>query len=117
MSGRHSFFRIALGVAVAFAVPGEDASAQTKLRMVLDWKYQAQMGVFFLAADRGYLRDANLEVNFDQGEGSGAPAPKIASGAYDLGFGGIDSVVILNATRPADAPVAVFLRMRQSRCS
>lgn len=87
----------------------ERADAQTKLRMVLDWKYQAQMGVFFLAADRGYYKDENIEVVFDQGEGAGAAAPKIVSGSYDMGFGSIDSVVMLNAQRPADAPVAVFL--------
>ncbi len=110
MSGRHSFFQIVLFmVAMAFALPSGDANAQTKLRMVLDWKYQAQMGVFFLAADRGYYRDENLDVTFDQGEGAGAAAPKIVSGTYDLGFGSIDSVVMLNALRPADAPVAVFL--------
>jgi NitT/TauT family transport system substrate-binding protein len=91
------------------ALPSTDANAQTKLRMILDWKYQAQMGVFFLAADRGYFRDESLEVSMDQGEGAGAAAPKILSGTYDLGFGSIDSVVMLNATRPTEAPVAVFL--------
>jgi NitT/TauT family transport system substrate-binding protein len=96
-------------IAILLALPGGNATAQTTLRMILDWKYQAQMGVFFLAADRGYLRDEGLDVIFDQGEGAGAAAPKIASGAYDLGFGSIDSVVMLNATRPAEAPVAVFL--------
>jgi NitT/TauT family transport system substrate-binding protein len=82
--------------------------AQTKLRFILDWKYQAQMGMYFLAVDRGYFKDEGLEVSFDQGEGAGAAAPKIASGAYDLGFGSLDSVISLQATRPAEAPVAVF---------
>lgn len=93
---------------LALALPASGALAQTKLRMVLDWKYQAQMGPFFLAADRGYFKDENLEVSFDQGEGAGAAVPKIAAGLYDLGFGGLDSVVILSATRPAEAPVVVF---------
>jgi len=95
--------------ASGLALSASGASAQTKLRMVLDWKYQAQMGMFFLAADRGYFREENLDISFDQGEGAGAAAPKIVGGAYDLGFGGTDSVVILNANRPADAPVAVFM--------
>jgi NitT/TauT family transport system substrate-binding protein len=94
--------------ALVVALPTGAAMAQTKLRMVLDWKYQAQMGPFFLAADRGYFKDENLDVSFDQGEGAGAAAPKIAGGLYDLGFGGVDSVVILSATRPAEAPAVVF---------
>jgi NitT/TauT family transport system substrate-binding protein len=84
------------------------ANAQTKLKVILDWKYQAQMGIYFLAADRGYFKQEGLEVAFDQGEGAGAAAPKVAAGAYDIGFGSLDSVIILNSTRPADAPVAVY---------
>ena len=66
------------------------------------------MGMYFLAADRGYFKDEGLEFSFDQGEGAGAAAPKILSGAYDIGFGSLDSVISLQATRPAEAPVAVF---------
>jgi NitT/TauT family transport system substrate-binding protein len=90
------------------------AHAQTKLRFILDWKYQAQMGMYFLAADRGYFKEEGLEVAFDQGEGAGAAAPKIASGAYDIGFGSLDSVISLQATRPAEAPVAVFQTYNRS---
>jgi NitT/TauT family transport system substrate-binding protein len=84
------------------------ANAQTKLRFILDWKYQGQQGVYFLAADRGYFKDEGLDVSFDQGEGAGAAATKIASGAYDAGFGSLDSVISLHALQPSQAPVAVF---------
>ena len=101
-----------LGLTIAlFAFCGTgptSAEAQTKLRVILDWKYQAQMGIYFLAADRGYFKEEGLDVTFDQGEGAGAAAPKVASGAYDIGFGSLDSVIMLQATRPAEAPVAVF---------
>jgi NitT/TauT family transport system substrate-binding protein len=100
---------------VAFCGTGSpSAVAQTKLRFILDWKYQAQMGMYFLAADRGYFKDEGLEVSFDQGEGAGAAAPKIASGAYDIGFGSLDSVISLQATRPTEAPVAVFQTYNRS---
>jgi NitT/TauT family transport system substrate-binding protein len=102
-------------VLVAFCGTGStSAHAQTKLRFILDWKYQAQMGMYFLAADRGYFKDEGLEVSFDQGEGAGAAAPKIASGAYDIGFGSLDSVISLQATRPTEAPVAVFQTYNRS---
>ena len=50
-------FPALLGVLV-FAVPfalATPASAQTKLKLVLNWKYQGPQGMFFLAEDRGYL--------------------------------------------------------------
>jgi NitT/TauT family transport system substrate-binding protein len=84
------------------------ANAQTKLRFILDWKYQGQQAIYFLAADRGYFKEEGLDVSFDQGEGAGAAATKIASGAYDAGFGSLDSVISLHALQPSQAPVAVF---------
>jgi NitT/TauT family transport system substrate-binding protein len=101
-------------VAVFLSVGAADAQAQTKLKMILDWKYQAQMGMYFLAADRGYFKEEGLEIAFDQGEGAGAAAPKVATGAYDIGFGSLDSVISLQATRPAEAPVAVFQTYNRS---
>lgn len=94
--------------AAATGLGATSAQAQTKLKMILDWKYQGQMAIYFLAADRGYFKDEGLEIDFDQGEGAGAAAPKVASGAYDIGFGSLDSVIALQAARPAEAPVAVF---------
>jgi NitT/TauT family transport system substrate-binding protein len=91
-----------------------EGQAQTKLKMILDWKYQGQMAIYFLAADRGYFKEEGLDVAFDQGEGAGAAAPKVASGAYDIGFGSLDSVIALQATRPAEAPVAVFQAYNRS---
>ena len=105
----------ALLACVSFVCAGRaDAQSVTHLRFILDWKYQAQMGMYFLAADRGYFKAEGLDVAFDQGEGAGAAAPKIETGAYDLGFGSLDSVISLSATRPATAPVAVFQTYNRS---
>ena len=60
-----------LALSAGFAAP---AQAQTKIRMVLNWKYQGPQGMFFLAQDRGYFKQAGLDVTMDQGNGSGAPS-------------------------------------------
>jgi NitT/TauT family transport system substrate-binding protein len=101
-------------LAAATGLGSSGVQAQTKLKMILDWKYQGQMAIYFLAADRGYFKDEGLDIAFDQGEGAGAAAPKVASGAYDIGFGSLDSVIALQATRPAEAPVAVFQAYNRS---
>jgi NitT/TauT family transport system substrate-binding protein len=109
---RSLYLVAAIGTATLFA--HTEAAAQTKLKMILDWKYQGQMAIYFLAADRGYFKDEGLDISFDQGEGAGAAAPKVATGAYDIGFGSLDSVIALQATRPAEAPVAVFQAYNRS---
>jgi ABC-type nitrate/sulfonate/bicarbonate transport system substrate-binding protein len=53
-----------LGSAMMSAPP---AQAQTKLKMVLNWKYQGPQGWFFLADDRGYFKAEGLEMVMDQG--------------------------------------------------
>lgn len=103
---------VALGLvaAVTFALP---AVAQTKLKMVLNWKYQGPQGMFFLADDRGYFKAEGIEVAFDQGNGSGAAVPLVANGTYDLGFGDINALIELAAKRPEESPIAVYVMFNQ----
>lgn len=77
--------------------------------MVLNWKYQGPQAWFFMAQDKGYFKAEGLDVEIDQGEGSSASITKVAAGAYQAGFGDINALINLAATRPADAPVAVYM--------
>jgi NitT/TauT family transport system substrate-binding protein len=98
----------ALAAAVSLALP-TSASAQTKLKMVLNWKYQGPQGWFFLAEDRGYFKDGGVDVTMDQGNGSGAPIPLVANGTYDVGFGDINALIEFAAKRPEEAPIAIYM--------
>jgi NitT/TauT family transport system substrate-binding protein len=98
---------VALGAALALFAG--DASAQTRLKMVLNWKYQGPQGFFFVAEDKGYFKAAGLDVVIDQGDGSATPIPKVASGAYDIGFGDINALIDFASRRPEEAPVAVYV--------
>ena len=93
-------------IALTLAAP---AMAQTKIKFVLNWKYQGPQAWFFMAQDKGYFKAEGLDVEIDQGEGSAAPIGKVASGAYTAGFGDINALIELVAKRPADAPVAVAM--------
>jgi len=97
----------ALGVlAIAASTP---AGAQTRLKMVLNWKYQGPQGWFMLAEDRGYYKAEGIEMIIDQGDGSAAAVPKVASGAYDVGFGDINAVIEFAAKNPNEAPIGVYM--------
>ncbi|MBU6269711.1 MAG: ABC transporter substrate-binding protein [Betaproteobacteria bacterium] len=85
------------------------ATAQTRIKMVLNWKYEGPQAWFFMAQDKGYFKAEGLDVEIDQGEGSAASIPKVASGAYQAGFGDLNAVIDFSARRPADAPLAVFM--------
>jgi NitT/TauT family transport system substrate-binding protein len=85
------------------------SAANTELRMILNWKWQGPQGWFLLAQDRGYFAEEGIDIVMDQGNGSGAAVPKVASRQYDVGFGDINALIELSATKPELAPVAVYM--------
>jgi NitT/TauT family transport system substrate-binding protein len=103
---------LAVSIPVSLALPTR-AETQTKLKMVLNWKYQGPQGLFFLADDRGYLKAEGLEVTMDQGNGSGAAVPLVANGTYDIGFGDVNALIDLAAKKPDEAPVAIYVMYNQ----
>jgi NitT/TauT family transport system substrate-binding protein len=98
----------ALALAVPLGAPAP-VHAQTKLKMVLNWKYQGPQGWFFLAEDKGYFKAEGLDIQIDQGDGSATPIPKVASGTYDIGFGDINALIEFAARKPEEAPIAVYV--------
>ncbi|HWK96965.1 MAG TPA: ABC transporter substrate-binding protein [Pseudolabrys sp.] len=109
-------FLVAAAAVVGLAAPllaPAPVAAQTKLKMVLNWKYQGPQGWFFLAEDRGYFKKAGIDIQMDQGNGSGAPIPLVANGTYDVGFGDINALIQFAATKPDEAPIAVYVMYNQ----
>jgi NitT/TauT family transport system substrate-binding protein len=107
---------LAFAATTVFALPlgiATPADAQTKLKMVLNWKYQGPQGQFFLSEDRGYFKAEGIDMTIDQGNGSGAPAGLVANGTYDVGFGDINALIELAGRKPDDAPIAVYVMFNQ----
>jgi NitT/TauT family transport system substrate-binding protein len=103
---------LALGLALLLGI-APPAHAQTKLKFVLNWKYQGPQGIFFLPEDRGYYKAEGLDMIIDQGSGSGAAVPLVANGTYDVGFGDINALIELAGRNPQDAPIAVYVMYNQ----
>ncbi|MET0969800.1 MAG: ABC transporter substrate-binding protein [Tardiphaga sp.] len=99
---------LALALAVSASAFTTAQAADTKIKLILNWKYEGEQGMFFLAEDRGYFKEEGLDVTFDQGNGSGAAVPVVANGAYDMGFGDVNALIEYTAKKPEDAPIAVF---------
>ena len=62
-----------------------------------------------LGAGEGLFRGRKLDVTIDQGEGSAATVTRIMSGAYDAGFGDMNAIIQNAATKPAEAPLMVYM--------
>jgi NitT/TauT family transport system substrate-binding protein len=75
--------------ALAFSAKSPAVWAAGSLKPVsltLDWIYQGPNAGFMLAKDKGFYRDAGLDVTFTPGKGSVSTAQLIASKATQFGF-------------------------------
>ncbi len=105
---RRDFTKLAMaGAATTLAAPAL-AQSKTKLKMILNWRYQGPQSWFFLAQDKGYFDEAGIELVMDQGNGSGAAVGQVASGAYDVGFGDVNALIRLAGTTEEETPLCVY---------
>jgi len=94
--------------ALALATPLA-AQDLTPVRFTLDWKFEGPSAPFFVALDRGHFEEEGLDVTIDSGAGSRESIPRIATGAYQMGFGDLNALVKFLADEPDAAVTAVFM--------
>jgi NitT/TauT family transport system substrate-binding protein len=82
--------------------------ADTKIPFTLDWKFEGPSAPFFNAIDKGYFRDAGLDVEISPGKGSLDAIPKVATGSFPLGFADINSLIKFLDQNPG-APVTAIM--------
>jgi NitT/TauT family transport system substrate-binding protein len=107
LNRRHFTAAMLLG-SLAFAAP---AMAQTDIKLTLDWRFEGPAAGFLLAADKGYFAEEGLNVTIDTGNGSVEAIPRVATGAYQFGFGDINSLIKFldeDNTQPVKAIMMVY---------
>ena len=82
--------------------------ADTKIPFTLDWKFEGPSAPFFNAIDKGYFKEAGLDVEISPGKGSLDAIPKVATGSFPLGFADINSLIKFLDQNP-DAPVTAIM--------
>ena len=100
----HRAIAVAAGLFVATA-----ATAQTDLPFALDWKFEGPSAAYFAAIDNGHFANEGLNVTIEAGSGSVQTIPKIATGAFPVGFGDINSVIRFLDQNPGAPVTAVMM--------
>ena len=82
-------------LALVLAALSASAPAQklAPVRFALDWRFEGPAAPYFVAIDKGYYKAEGLEVSIDPGSGSVEGINRVASGAYEMGFADINSLV------------------------
>lgn len=80
----------AIALAAILARPVAAADPAT---VRLDWLHTSYHAPFFLGIDKGWYRDAGIELTVTEGRGSGNVVQLVGNGTDTFGFAGADAVV------------------------
>ena len=98
-----------LAVALIGVFASASSFAATKLQFALDWKFEGPSAPYFLAIDNGHFSAAGLDVEISPGKGSLDAIPKVATGAFPVGFADINSLIKFLDQNPGAPVTAVMM--------
>ena len=93
---------LGLALATLFALSAGGAHAQDKLTLQLKWVTQSQFAGYYVAKDKGFYKDAGLDVTVKAGGPDINPSQVIAGGGADVIVDWMPSAL---ATREKGVPI------------
>ena len=89
------------------------ARAETALKLSLDFIMFGPNSPFVYADEHGYFKEAGLSVRIDPSSGSGDAINRVASGAYDIGYADVSTLVEFASKNAAASPkIVLFIQDR-----
>lgn len=76
---------LSAGLFLAASFGGCSAMAQTPVKVLLDWAWLPYHAPFLIAQERGFYKEAGLDVTLEQGRGSATTALLLSQGGFDIG--------------------------------
>ena len=102
-------FRTTFAAAAAVFTLAMPAAAQTAMPFALDWKFEGPAAPYFVSVDKGYFAAEGLSVEVSEGAGSLDAIPKVATGAFPVGFADINSLMKFLDQNPGAPVIAVMM--------
>lgn len=103
----HALFGLAAAATFGFAASA--VQAEIAMPFALDWKFEGPAAPYTLAADKGYYEAEGLKVTVTEGAGSLDAIPKVATGAFPVGFTDINSLMKFLDQNPGAPVTAVMM--------
>ena len=100
---KRSFLHASLALLAAASTCSALAQPLTPLKFQLDWRFEGPAALFVHPEQKGYFKQAGLDVTVEAASGAGA-IQRVASGTHDLGFADLAALMEFHANNP-DAPI------------
>jgi NitT/TauT family transport system substrate-binding protein len=106
---------LACHIAFAWLLSSTAVFAQEKIVVLMNFTIQGDHGPFFVARDKGYFKEAGLDVDIQRGFGSADTVKKLVAGAADIGFA--DPVPLIQAVAEGQQVKAIMGGYMQEPCA
>ncbi len=91
------YFLTAIGVGALLAILAGVPGCAESITFVTDFGFNGRHAYYYVALERGYYRQAGLDVSFVRGSGSVDAIRKVGAGAAQIGFADAGSLVLARA--------------------
>ena len=102
-------------IALTWMLASTAVFAQEKIVVLMNYTIQGDHSPFFVALDKGYFKEAELDVDIQRGLGSGDTVKKVVTGAADIGFA--DPVPLIQAVAEGQQVKAIMGGYMQEPCA
>jgi NitT/TauT family transport system substrate-binding protein len=86
------------------------SSAQGKLTVMTDWAAHGMHAGLFLAQEKGWYKEAGLDVDIQDGKGSQRTIELVGTGNIDVGFAQLSIMTVARSQGVPVKAIAVFIR-------
>jgi NitT/TauT family transport system substrate-binding protein len=113
MAGRS----VGAALLLAFGVASVSAQELPSAKLILDWAIQGHNSAIVMGEDRGYFKDAGANVTVSRGYGSGDTVGKVATGAFQIGYGDIYVLLRFLGSNPDQRMKCFYMAHERSALS
>ena len=101
--------RLATAVVMGAALAGPALAETTPMPLALDWLFEGPAAPYFVAVENGHFAAEGLEVEIMAGQGSLDAIPKVATGAFPIGFADTTSLIKFLDQNPGAPVIGVMM--------
>jgi NitT/TauT family transport system substrate-binding protein len=83
--------------AIAAFLFSQNAAVAENITFITDFGFNGRHAYYYVALDKGYYKDAGLDVNIVRGQGSADAVKQVASGTAQFGFADTSAVIFAKA--------------------
>jgi NitT/TauT family transport system substrate-binding protein len=93
------------------------AQEMPSAKLILDWAIQGHNSAITMGEDKGWFKEAGANVTVARGYGSGDTVAKVASGAFQIGYGDIYVLLRFLGTNPTQRMKCFYMAHERSALS